>query len=133
MTTKQNTPVDEATGSALAFEESTVGELRRIGRAGVVWFTASIIAVGIPLEGLLSTGWRPIDLGSVAEVVWWLGAALTAIGVFGFAWAGCPVWGWGAERSLRQKSLSIRGGVAFFLSGVILASVAVLSVPAVTH
>jgi len=114
----------------LDYEQSTVGELRRIGVAGTVWFAASIVALGIVLDGLLSSGWRPNDLPLLAEVIWWLGAAVTAIGVFGFAWSGCPVWGWGPEVSLRQKSITIRGGVAFFLAGVVLSSVALFSVPA---
>ena len=110
-----------------------MGELRRIGLVGTVWFTAALVAIGIPLEGLLNSGWRPGDLPALAEISWWLGAALTSLGLFGFAWAGCPVWGWGAESSARQKSISIRLGVAFFLAGAVISFVAIMSVPAVAH
>ena len=133
MTTTQNTPEIARAPSDLDYEESTVGELRRIGLVGTVWFTAAVIAVGIPLDGLLTSGWRPVDLPIVAEVAWWVGAALTSLGVFGFAWAGCPVWGWGPEASARQKSVAIRAGVVLFLAGIIISSVAVMSVPAVAH
>ena len=111
-----------------AAEESTVAELRRIDFTGTMWFAAAIIAIGIPLSGLISSGWRPTDLPLPAEVAWWVGAALTFIGIAGFAWAGCPVLAWPVPVANRQKSICIRGGVGLYLAGTVIASIAVLTV-----
>lgn len=116
-----------------ALEESTVVELRRINFTGTVWFAAAIVAVGIPLAGLLSQGWRPTDLPPAAEVAWWVGAAMTLIGIAGFGWSGCPVLAWTVPVAERQKSITIRGGIAVYLVGTVISLVAILSTPAVLH
>lgn len=125
--TAQKTAAAEST-DLLAYEESMPVELRRIMTTGTVWFAAAIIAVGLPLAGLLASGWRPHDLPLIAAAVWWVGSALTMIGIAGFAWAGCPVLAWPAPIAYRQKSISIRGGVGLFFAGTVLTAVAVLSV-----
>lgn len=114
-------------------EESVVAELRRIDFTGTIWFAASIIAVGLPLAGLLSQGWRPADLPLPAEITWWVGAALTMIGIAGFGWSGCPVLAWPVPIADKQKSITIRGGILLFIVGTVASSIAVLSVPAVGH
>jgi hypothetical protein len=125
-TTRDTRPAD--TAEDFAAEESTVAELRRIDFTGTMWFGAAIIAVGIPLAGLLATGWRPADLPLPAEIAWWVGAAFTFIGIAGFGWAGCPVLAWPVPVANRQKSICIRGGVGLYLAGTIIALIAVLSV-----
>lgn len=119
---------DAVTGSYP--DESIEAELRRIVFTGTIWFAAAVIAAGVPLSGLLAAGWRPSDLTPVAEVVWWVGAALALVGVAGFGWAGCPVLAWALPVAERQKSICIRGGVGLFLVGSVAATVAILSVPA---
>ena len=114
-------------------EESTVAELRRINFTGTAWFGAAIIAVGIPLAGLLGQGWRPYDLPVPAEIAWWVGAAFTLLGIAGFAWSGCPVLAWPVRVAERQKSITIRGGVALYLIGTVVSLIAILSTPAVVH
>jgi|GEM_PF-916501 len=114
-------------------EESVVAELKRIHFSGTVWFAAAIVAIGVPLAGLLGQGWRPADLPMPAEVAWWVGAAFTLIGIAGFGWAGCPVLAWPLPISEKQKSVSIRGGIALYLLGTTASLVAILSVPAVGH
>ena len=111
-------------------EESVTAELKRIDFTGTIWFAAAIIASGIPLAGLLSTGWRPGDLPLGAEIVWWVGSAFAFIGIAGFGWSGCPVLAWPIAIADRQKSITIRGGIALYLFGSVAASIAVLSVPA---
>ena len=113
-----------------AHEESLAVELRRTMVSGTVWFAAAIIAIGLPLSGLYSAGWRPSDLPMPAETAWWLGAAITLIGTAGFAWAGCPILAWDAGTAQRQKALSIRAGVLLYFIGTVTAAVAVLAVPA---
>lgn len=117
----------------IAQEESTIAELRRINFTGTVWFGAAIVAVGIPLAGLLGQGWRPADLPIPAEVAWWVGAAFTLMGIAGFGWSGCPVLAWPAPVAERQKSITIRGGVALYVAGTVISLIAILSVPAAVH
>ena len=121
-------PAHRRTAELIAYEESLPVELRRINRTGTIWFASAIIAVGIPLAGLLAAGWRPHDLPLVAAAAWWVGSALTMLGIAGFAWAGCPVLAWPAAQAYRQKSLCIRGGVGLYFAGTVIAAVAMLSV-----
>ena len=121
------------TAEDFALEERTVVELRRINFTGTVWFAASIIAVCIPLAGLLGQGWRPTDLPLTAETAWWVGAAFTLIGIAGFGWSGCPVLAWTVPVAERQKSITIRGGIAVYLLGTVVSLIAILSTPAVVH
>lgn len=120
----------DAVMGEIANEESTVAELRRILFTGTIWFAGSIIAAGIPLAGLIASGWRPHDLPMPISAVWWVGAALAVVGIAGFGWAGCPVLAWEVPVATRQKSICIRGGVGLFLVGTVMAGVAVLTVPA---
>jgi len=108
---------------------STTEELKRIDFTGTVWFGAAIIAAGIPLAGLLSTGWRPSDLPVFGEAVWGLGALIAVAGMGLLAWAGCPVFSFTPERVDRQKAFSIRAGVMFYLGGSVVALIAVLASP----
>ena len=127
-TALETTDTTDSSTEDYAAEESTVAELRRIDFSGTVWFAAAIIAIGVPLSGLLSSGWRPSELPMPAEVAWWVGAALAFIGIAGFGWAGCPVLAWPVPIATRQKSICIRGGVGLYLAGTAIASIAVLAV-----
>jgi len=117
----------------IAQEESSIAELRRINFTGTIWFAAAIVAVGVPLAGLLGQGWRPADLPLPAEVAWWVGAAFTLLGIAGFGWSGCPVLAWPALVAERQKSITIRGGIGLYIAGTVISLIAILSVPAVMH
>jgi hypothetical protein len=132
-TPTQNTKGTQDRPEDFAAEESTVAELRRINFTGPVWFGGAIIAVGVPLAGLLSQGWRPVDLPIPAEIAWWVGAAFTLLGIAGFGWSGCPVLAWPAPVAERQKSVTIRAGIAFYLVGTVVSLIAILSTPAVVH
>jgi hypothetical protein len=90
----------------------------------------SVIAAGIPLAGLLGSGWRPADLPTLAAGVWWVGVSLAFVGTAGFAWAGCPVLSWEIPVATRQKSICIRGGVMLYMFGTAAAAVAVFVTPA---
>jgi len=109
---------------------STTAELKRIDYTGTIWFGAAIIATGIPLSGLLSSGWRPGDLPVFAEAVWGVGALIALVGTALLAWAGCPVLAFTPERADRQKAFSIRAGVMFYLGGSVLSLIAILASPA---
>ena len=137
-TTEQQQQLQNSKGTQdrpedFAAEESTVAELRRIDFTGTIWFAAAIIAVGVPLAGLLGQGWRPADLPMPAEVAWWVGAAFTLLGIAGFAWSGCPVLAWPVPVAEKQKSITIRGGVGLYIVGTVVSLIAILSVPAVMH
>ena len=129
--TRDNSPSIPDAATDYAEEESTVAELRRIDFTGTIWFAAAIIALGVPLSGLLSQGWRPSDLPGPAEVAWWVGAAFTLIGIAGFGWAGCPVLAWPVPIADRQKSICIRGGIMLYLVGTVTSAIAVLTVPVI--
>jgi hypothetical protein len=113
-----------------AAEESDTAQLHRIDFAGAAWFAAAVIAAAIPLGGLLSTGWRPGALPVPADVAWWAGTTLVILGIAALAWAGCPVLGMDLDKAVKQKSLSIRVGLAMFGVGGVLALFCVLSTPA---
>lgn len=132
-TVPQNTKGTQDRPEDFAAEESTVAELRRINFTGTVWFAAAIVAVGVPLAGLLGQGWRPVDLPVPAEIAWWFGAALTIIGIAGFGWSGCPVLAWAVPVAERQKATTIRAGIVLYLAGTVISLVAILATPAVAH
>jgi hypothetical protein len=105
---------------------SPSSELRRIDFTGTIWFAAAIVAVGLPLAGLLAHGWRPGFLPAVDGVIWWVGAALTFAGILAFAWSGCPVIGAPVPKVDTRKSISIRAGVILYVFGSAAALLAVL-------
>ena len=109
---------------------SLSAERRRIDFTGTIWFGTAAIASSIGLGLLLASGWRPGTLPAIADVVWWVGAAISVGAMVLLAWAGCPVFSFTPERVDRQKSLSIRVGVTLYLGGNVLAAFAVLVSPA---
>jgi hypothetical protein len=116
--------------STLPDEESTSAELRRIDFTGTMWFGAALIGTSIPLAGLLSSGWRPSDLpDGPATVLWWLGAALSVLGMAGLAWAGCPVFAFPLDQTDRQKAFTIRAGLGAYAVGAALSTIVVLVAP----
>lgn len=110
------------------FPGATVDEdalLRHTVFTGTLWFCGTIVALLLPLTGLLAAGWRPHDLGG-AEALWWIGAALALIGVLGIAWAGCPVVSDDPGRAAARKSVTIRAGVVLVLAGFAIATITTL-------
>jgi len=94
-------------------------EFLRIDFTGAAWFGVAVVGAGIPLAGLLASGWRPSDLPPGLAGLWWAGAALLVAAICCLAWAGCPVMGRSFESTLRGKSLMVRVGLALFgLGGV---------------
>ncbi len=101
-------------------------ELRRIDHTGTIWFAAALIAVALPLCGILISGWRPSELAPVAAGFWWVGATLATVGIAAIGYAGCPIY-WGSVRTAHlQKSISIRAGLGLFLIGSFVAVSALL-------
>jgi hypothetical protein len=102
-------------------------EVQRIDHTGTVWFSTALIAVALPVTGLLVSGWRPSQLPSDAAVAWWIGATLIGLGLASIGYAGCPVY-WGNEHiAHRQKAIAIRAGLVMFLVGAAVALVALFS------
>ena len=110
--------------------ESKTAELLRTDFTGIFWFAGGVIAASVPLAGLLASGWRPADLPQAAQTIWWVGAALLAVALFGFAYAGCPVLGFPVLKEDRLKDFAIQGGVILFFVGGIMTVLAVLLSPA---
>jgi formate hydrogenlyase subunit 3/multisubunit Na+/H+ antiporter MnhD subunit len=108
---------------------SLSAELRRMDFSGGLWFAASIIAAGIPLAGLLASGWRPTDLASPEAGIWWFGSVLTVLSLAAFGWGGCPSYAFTPDVALRQKTYCMRAGVVLFIAGSVLSSFAVLVSP----
>ncbi len=115
-----------------ASEHATIpAELRRLDFTGTVWFAAGVIAAAIVVGGLVATGWRPADLpDGPQEALWWVGAGVAGLGLTGLAWAGCPVLSFDLETTDRQKSFTIRAGLAIYAIGSVLCVVMVLASPA---
>lgn len=105
-------------------------ELARIDFSGTLWFCATLIASAVTLAGLLSSGWRPVDLPQLEQTVWWAGAALVVLGIASLAWAGCPVLGGPIAREFPWKARAVRAGLGLFAVGAIIAVFAVLATPA---
>ncbi|MFD1721935.1 hypothetical protein [Amnibacterium endophyticum] len=95
--------------------------LRHVVFTGTVWFCGAVVAVLLPLTGLLASGWRPHDLAGGAQAVWWSGGAVALAGVLGIAWAGCPVVSADPGRAAARKSVTIRAGIALLLLGFVVA------------
>jgi hypothetical protein len=110
--------------------DSKTAELLRDDFTGTIWFAAAVIGSALPLTGLLATGWRPADLPQAAQTVWWIGAAVLVVALFGFAYAGCPVLGFPLPKEHRLKNVAIQGGVILFGVGSIMTMLAVLLSPA---
>ncbi|MCA0218451.1 MAG: hypothetical protein LCH43_14005 [Actinobacteria bacterium] len=105
---------------------SAEAELHRIDHTATIWFAAALIAVALPLTGLLISGWRPADLTPVAAAFWWAGAIVGIIGLSAIGYAGCPIY-WGSVLTAHlQKSIAIRAGLAMLLIGSFVAISAVL-------
>lgn len=101
-------------------------EVRRIDHTATIWFAAMIVAVAIPFTGIILSGWKPTDLEGAGPDVWWIGFVFTWIGIAFISYAGCPIY-WGNVRiAHKQKSLASRGGVIFFMIGVLAAGAAML-------
>jgi hypothetical protein len=110
--------------------ESRAVETQRIIRTGTIWLAAAALVPAIGLAPLVASGWRPLDLPPLAQLVFWLGAVAAALGVAGLVWAGCPVLGFRLAEAYKQKVVCIRVGIVLNVSGVTLAGLAILLSPA---
>jgi hypothetical protein len=120
--TERTTSVDDET-----FQDV---EVRRIIRTGTIWTAAAVLAPAIGLGPMLASGWRPYELPLPLAIAWWVGAVAAGLGVALLIWAGCPVLGFGLRDAYRQKVPSIRIGIVLNVSGMVLATLAILVSPA---
>jgi hypothetical protein len=104
-------------------------ELKRIMQTGTIWAAAGMIAPALVLGPLLASGWRPVELEFAAFLVWWIGAAVGAIGLCLLVWAGCPVLAYTPQNAYRQKVFCIRVGIVLNLAGMTIAGLVVVVQP----
>lgn len=105
-------------------------EVQRTDRTGTIWFAATLLAATIFIASLVLTGWRPSLLVDGAQIAWWVGFGLGALGLASIGYAGCPIYWGNVQVAHAQKSLAIRAGLVLFLVGSIVLVVAVLASPA---
>ena len=105
-------------------------EVLRTDFTGTIWFGSSLIATALPYSGLLASGWRPAQLPGDDQIIWWLGSVLVVVGIFGLAYAGCPVLGLPLPRERRLKDVAVQGGLIVFGIGTVVSALAVLLAPA---
>jgi hypothetical protein len=105
-------------------------ELKRIISTGTIWSAAAMLAPALVLGPLLASGWRPFELPFAAAIVWWVGAGVTAIGLCLLVWAGCPVLAFTPQDAYRQKVFCVRVGIVLSLSGMTVAGIVLLAMPA---
>jgi hypothetical protein len=126
-------PADPLTPGADAYRTDPVAsqpeELRRIMSTGTIWAAAGMIAPALVLGPLLASGWRPVELEFAAFIVWWLGAAVGAIGLCLLIWAGCPVLAYTPQNAYRQKVFCIRVGIVMNVAGMAIAGLVVVVQP----
>ncbi len=89
-----------------------------------------MVTPALALGPLVASGWRPSQLPGAAAVIWWIGVAAAAVGLCLLVWAGCPVLGFPLVQAHAQKIFSVRVGIVMNLSGMAVAAMAVLLVPA---
>jgi hypothetical protein len=102
-------------------------EVQRIDRTGTIWFVGTLLASAIGVAALILSGWRPSVLPEDAQIAWWIGAVMNAIGLAGVGYAGCPIYWGNVHVAHTQKSIAIRGGLVFYLLGSVMATFALLS------
>lgn len=83
--------------------------------SGTIWSAGALIVSALP----------PFN-----ETLWWIGAALIAVALFGLAYAGCPVLGKPFAQELRLKNLAVQGGRVLFGLGSAVSLLTVLLAPA---
>lgn len=126
-------PADPTTPGGDAYRTDPVAsqpeELRRIMSTGTIWAAAGMIAPALVLGPLLASGWRPAELDFPGSLVWWLGAAVSAIGLCLLIWAGCPVLAYTPQNAYKQKVPSIRIGIVMNVAGMAIAGLVVIVQP----
>jgi hypothetical protein len=105
---------------------SPESELPRIGLAGVIWSAAELLAAAVVLSTLLGAGWHPAQLSPPALGVWIAGSLIAAFGLFSTVWAGCPVLVTDIAVEHRRKARWLRGGLAAYGIGGVVALLALL-------
>lgn len=108
-----------------------VQNVQRIMRTGTVWFAAALVAIALFMGPLLASGWRPADLPSSLETIWWLGAVgvVASLGLIG--WSGCPILEVDVPTASRNKSRTMQLGTATLIVATTLCVFAMMAGPAV--
>jgi hypothetical protein len=106
-------------------------EVQRIMRTGTIWTAAGVLAPVLGLGPLVAAGWRPADLASGVELVFWIGTLVATAGLGLLMWAGCPVMAYTVDQAYVQKKHSIRIGICSNLVGMALVGLVILLSPAV--
>jgi len=101
-------------------------EVQRIDHTAGMWFAAALVSVALVIASILVSGWRPSDLSSTGEDVWWIGFSLGAIGLAAIGYAGCPIYWGSVSVAHHQKSIAVRGGLVLFLLGAGVSVIALL-------
>ncbi|QAY72239.1 hypothetical protein ET445_01680 [Agromyces protaetiae] len=100
--------------------------LGRIMWTGTIWFGVAALAAALFLGPLLASGWRPAQLATSAQVVWWIGSALVALSLGLIGWSGCPILEVSVRVADRNKTRTMQLGTLLFIVGGVLAVFAVL-------
>jgi hypothetical protein len=103
--------------------------VQRIMWTGTIWFVGIIASVAITLGLLLSSGWRPAQLGGGLEVLWWIGSAVVVLSIGLIGWSGCPILEVNVRIADRNKTRTMQVGTLFFIVGGAAAMFAVLLGP----
>ncbi len=104
--------------------------LQRIMWTGTIWFIGAAGSVALALGLLLASGWRPAVLAGGIAVLWWVGAALTALSIGLMGWSGCPILEVSVPIADRNKTRTMQIGTLFYIVGGAAALLAVLLGPA---
>lgn len=122
----EGTAADAATDDLMA----PAVNVQRIMRTGTVWFAAALGAIALFMGPLLASGWRPADLPSSLETIWWLGSVgvVASLGLIG--WSGCPILEVDVPTASRNKSRTMQLGTATLIVATALCVVAIMAGPA---
>lgn len=104
--------------------------VQRIMWTGTAWFIGAAGSIAVVLGLLLSSGWRPAVLPAGLAVVWWIGAAFSALSVGLIGWSGCPILEVSVPVSDRNKTRTMQLGTLLYIVGGVLCLFAVLVGPA---
>lgn len=109
---------------------SPENNVQRIMWTGTLWFAAAVSSVAIAFGLLVSSGWRPADLGGGLETFFWIAAAVVALSIGLIGWSGCPILEVSVSTADRNKTRTMQLGTLLFIVGGAAALLAVLLGPA---
>jgi hypothetical protein len=105
-------------------------DVQRIMWTGTIWFGVAVGSVAVTMGLLLSSGWRPAQLGGGLEILWWAAAALVTVSIGLIGWSGCPILEVSVPTADRNKTKTMQLGTAAFILGSAVSLIAVLLGPA---